>query len=65
MLVLMRQAGQVIEIGPDIKITVCKFGHRDGRPRVSIGIDAPDDVPIVRPDAIDKCPKDRRGKRDA
>jgi len=48
MLVLGRRVGETIEIGDDIKITVV----RNAQGIVRLGIDAPKDVPIIRPDAI-------------
>lgn len=44
MLVLSRKAGQTIEIGPNIKLTVVKV-HGD---KVMLGLDAPADVTILR-----------------
>jgi carbon storage regulator len=44
MLVLSRKIKEVIQIGKDIKITVCSIGHD----RVKIGIDAPKEVDIKR-----------------
>lgn len=44
MLVLTRKVNEVIEIGDNITITVVKL---DGR-NISLGIDAPKDVPIWR-----------------
>lgn len=47
MLVLFRKKSQRIYIGPNITITVC--GFRDGG--VRLGIEAPEDIPILRDDA--------------
>ena len=44
MLVLTRRQGESIKIGEDIRITVLQLLGR----KVRIGIDAPDDVKIVR-----------------
>ena len=44
MLILTRRVGEVIRIGDDIAITVVKIKGN----QVSIGIKAPDDVPVHR-----------------
>lgn len=44
MLVLSRKAGQQIQIGPDISVTVVKL-HSGG---VRLGIDAPPELAVVR-----------------
>jgi len=44
MLVLTRKVGQSIEIGEDVKV----FVQYLGKGRVSIGIEAPREVPITR-----------------
>lgn len=55
MLVLSRRGRQEIHIGENIVVTV--LGHtKHGHCR--IGIKAPPNVRIVRPDAVDKEPKD-------
>ena len=54
MLVLSRKQGQEINIGHDITITVVSVNGG----QVRIGIDAPKSVPVLRPDAINKQPKD-------
>jgi carbon storage regulator len=55
MLVLQRKTDEEILIGKDIRIAVLEI-----RPEsVRLGIEAPGDVPIVRPDA--KC-KERKGQ---
>ncbi|UTW45103.1 carbon storage regulator [bacterium SCSIO 12696] len=46
MLVLTRREDQSILIGEDIKITIVKFGYKDGQVKVSI--EAPKDVLILR-----------------
>jgi len=50
MLVLSRKKDQKICIGDDIVVTVV----RSGRNVVSIGIDAPRDVQISRPEAVER-----------
>lgn len=52
MLVLTRGEGEQITIGGGITITVLATRGRE----VRIGIDAPPDTPIVRPDAIRQEP---------
>ena len=47
MLVLSRRQHEQIQIGDDIVITIVTIS----RGRVVVGIDAPKDVPIVRPEA--------------
>ena len=44
MLVLSRKAGQELVIGDNIRITINKLSGN----RVTLGIDAPDDIRIVR-----------------
>ena len=44
MLVLSRKAGQTLHVGDDVVITVIKAG----RNKVRLGIEAPDNVQIVR-----------------
>lgn len=44
MLVITRKAEEGVRIGEDIQITVVEIG----KDRVKIGIDAPDDVKIIR-----------------
>lgn len=63
MLVLSRKQGQSILIGDDIKITIT--GYRDGAGAishpigisVSVGIDAPRDIPIMREELINPYEK--------
>jgi len=47
MLVLSRKPNEQIAIGPDIKLTILRLE----RGRVKIGIDAPDEVRVTRPEA--------------
>ena len=47
MLVLTRKPGQKIHIGPNITITVVKLAAG----QVQIGVEAPPEVPIWRPEA--------------
>lgn len=56
MLVLSRKKDEQIHIGDDIVVTVV----RSGRNVVSIGVDAPREVQISRPEAVE-----RRTNRDA
>ena len=58
MLVLSRRAGESIQIGDDITITVVKSGHN-----VRIGIDAPKGVVVLRKEIADanSCLADRSG----
>ena len=52
MLALSRKPGEEIFIGPDITVRVVRFdGLFGGEPRVILGIEAPDDVRILRDDA--------------
>jgi carbon storage regulator len=44
MLVLTRRTNETIEIGPDVRVTVCRV---DGR-QVRLGIDAPPTTRILR-----------------
>jgi carbon storage regulator len=48
MLVLSRRAGESIQIGDDITITIIKAGNN-----VRIGIDAPKDVTVLRKELTD------------
>jgi carbon storage regulator CsrA len=49
MLVLTRKEGEAIRIAKQIRITVLKTGHR-----IRLGIEAPDDVEIVRAELQDE-----------
>lgn len=52
MLVLSRKSGQSIRIGEDIEITAVRIGPNT----VRIGINAPDDLNIVRTELIELPP---------
>ena len=54
MLVLSRKTSQTIEIGENVRVTVVRIS----RDQVRLGIDAPKDVKIVRPDAVCKNKKE-------
>lgn len=47
MLVLTRRPGESIHIGEHVTITVLRLAHG----RVRIGIDAPDKLPVCRPES--------------
>ncbi|MGB6042374.1 MAG: carbon storage regulator [Pirellulales bacterium] len=49
MLVLSRRSGEAIHIGGKIKVTIVKAGPH----RVKVGIEAPDDVQILRSELDD------------
>lgn len=53
MLVLTRKAGEEIDVGDDVRILFLGVEHGV----VKVGIIAPPEVPIVRPDAKRKEPK--------
>lgn len=46
MLVVTRRINEKVQIGPDVTITITKIGKND----VRIGIDAPKEMEISRPD---------------
>lgn len=48
MLVLTRKLGERIRLGDDMEIVVSRIGNK----RVSLGIRAPRDVEIVRPERV-------------
>ena len=54
MLILTRRAGESIQIGPDITITVLEHGRGRNRGALRIGIDAPDNIDIIRTELIGK-----------
>ena len=58
MLVLSRKTSQTIEIGENVRVTVVRIS----RDQVRLGIDAPKDVKIVRPDA--RCKYGKRKKEE-
>ncbi len=51
MLVLTRKPAEMIQIGDDIVIKVIKTA----KGTVKIGIDAPDDIRVVRGELLDDC----------
>lgn len=53
MLVLTREKNEVIQIGETIRVVVVEIRGS----KVRLGIEAPRDVQIVRPDARNKTPK--------
>ena len=57
MLVLTRRAGESIDLSGGITVTVVKIDLHDRK--VRLGITAPDDVHVTRPDAIKKAPRPR------
>lgn len=61
MLVLSRGPGEKVLIGPDIEVTVVAIL---GLGKVRLGITAPDNIAIDRPDAKDHTPKERGVVRD-
>ena len=52
MLVLTRREGESIVIGEKIIVTVVKI--KDGGKGVRIGIDAPQDVSVYRPEVLER-----------
>ena len=58
MLVLSRKIGEVLKVGDNITVMVTKIKGN----KVLIGIDAPDDVRIVREDAKDKEQKNAKSE---
>jgi carbon storage regulator len=59
MLVLSRKVGEQVLIGDNIMVTVTEI--RGGK--VRLGFEAPDDVQICRPDAVNKTPRERQRRR--
>jgi len=57
-LVLSRKAGQRIQIGPDISITVVKLSSGG----VRLGIDAPPELAIVRSELAEQIEADNRSE---
>jgi carbon storage regulator len=55
MLVISRRVGETILIGPDIRITL--VGVRKSGGGVRLGIEAPDNVNIVREEIVNRPPK--------
>lgn len=52
MLVLTRKVGELVAIGKAIKLKIISVKGN----RVRIGLDAPDDVPILRHELLDTVP---------
>lgn len=50
MLVLTRKQRESIKIGPDIEITVLRLGSD----KVSIGIAAPREIPVIRSELLER-----------
>lgn len=50
MLVLSRKAGETLVIGDEIRVTVVKFRGKI----VSLGIDAPKEIPVKREELLTK-----------
>jgi carbon storage regulator len=61
MLILMRQVGETIVIGDDIRITV--LAPRGGLTR--LGIEAPTNVTVHREEVFDRIQEERNGQRHA
>lgn len=59
MLILSRKMGETIKIGPDVEVIVSRISGN----RVTIGIDAPRNVHVVRGE-IEHIPKRSEGGRD-
>ncbi|NND96104.1 MAG: carbon storage regulator [Pirellulaceae bacterium] len=57
MLVLTRKPGEQLVIDNNITITICKSGPN----RVTVGIDAPKEVPIRRGELVETRPKQSAG----
>lgn len=58
MLILTRHSGQTINIGKDIKVTVC--GVRGGQ--VRIGVDAPKEITVDREEVTERKRIENRAK---
>lgn len=56
MLVLSRKPHESIRIGDDIVVTVCMIGPAS----VRLGITAPENMPILRDDAVETRPREDR-----
>lgn len=56
MLVLTRKVGETFLIGKDIRITVCKVENN----AVRIGIDAPQEIQVIREEVADKYPQESK-----
>lgn len=59
MLVTTRQAGQAIVIGGKIRVVILKGGKH-----VRVGVEAPEDVPILREEVLDKIRQQQKPTAD-
>jgi len=58
MLILTRAVGETITIGHNIRVTILSIKGT----QVRIGIEAPDDVRVLREEIVDKSSKKHSGK---
>lgn len=61
MLVLSRKAGQRIQIGPDVAVTVVKLGSGG----VRLGIEAPPELAVVRGELAEQMLAESEGQVEA
>ena len=57
MLVLSRKVGEKIHVGPDVTVTVVRVAGD----KVRIGIEAPDDVQVLRGELVVDATQDEEG----